>query len=82
MTHFFDAANLPSLLWPLALCATAWCIVVWALRQRDRVSEVVDGLLSPRISADSAAAAVTLDADRAKHSAVGDQRSHWIARPS
>lgn len=82
MTHLIDAAGLSSLLWPLALCVTAWCIVVWALRQRDRVSEAVDGLLSPRISAEADAADGKLDADRAIHSVDRSQRARLIARQS
>lgn len=82
MTHLFDATGLSSLLWPLVLCAAAWGVMVWALRQRDPVSEAVDGLLSPRRSADAAAAAGRLDADRAKHSVDRSQRTHRIDRPS
>ncbi len=82
MTPFFDAAGLSSLLWPLVLCAAAWGIMVWALRQRDPVSEAVDGLLSPRASADAAAAAVRLDADRAENSVDRSQRTHRMSRPS
>lgn len=50
MTHVFDASGLMSLIWPLVLCAAAWVVVIWALRQRDPVSEAVNGLLSPRRS--------------------------------
>lgn len=56
MTHVFDATGLISLIWPLVLCAAAWGVVVWALRQRDPVSEAVNGLLSPRPSASAGAA--------------------------
>ena len=56
MTQLFNATGVLSLLWPLASCAVAWGIVLWALRQRDSVSEAVNGLLSPRPSAGAGAA--------------------------
>lgn len=54
MTHLIDTSDLLSLIWPLMLCAAAWGIVIWALRQRDQVSEAVNGLLSPHRSTEFA----------------------------
>lgn len=54
MTYLFDTTDLLSLIWPLMLCAAAWGIVVWALRQRDQVSEALNGLLSPHRSTEFA----------------------------
>ena len=58
MTDVFGTTGLLSLIWPLVFCAAAWGIMVWALRQRDQVSEVVNGLLAPRPSGDVGAAEV------------------------
>lgn len=82
MTHVFDVTALLSLLWPLALCAVAWGIMVWALRQRDAVSEAVDGLLTPRPSEQAAAGATSFDREREKPFVERSQRTHRADRSS
>lgn len=79
MTHLIDTSDLLSLIWPLMLCAAAWGIVIWALRQRDQVSEAVNELLSQHRSAevvgrsDTNVATPTVD--------IG-QRAHRMGRSS
>lgn len=79
MTYLFDATSLLSLIWPLVFCAAIWGILVWALRQRDQVSEAVNELLSQHRSAevvgrsDTNVATPTVD--------IG-QRAHRMGRSS
>ncbi len=54
MTGVLDVTALLSLIWPLTVCAVAWGIMVWALRERDAVSRAVDGLLTRRPSEQTA----------------------------
>lgn len=82
MTHMFDATGLLSLVWPLVLCAAAWGIMVWALRQPDTVSEAVNGLLTPRPSGVAGAAANPSDPEREKHFVESCQRKSRIGRSS
>jgi len=82
MTHVFDVTALLSLLWPLALCAVAWGVMVWALRERDAVSEAVDGLLTPRSSEQAAAGAPSFDRELEKPFVDRSQRAYRIARQS
>lgn len=53
MTDPVYSTGVLTLLWPLLLCAAAWGLMVWALHQRDSVSEAVNGLLAPRTSAET-----------------------------
>ncbi len=57
MMDLFDAAGFVSLIVPLIVCAGAWGVMVWALCLRDRVTEVVDGLMVPKTATDVEAAA-------------------------
>lgn len=75
MTHLVDITDLLSLIRPLLLCAAAWGIVVWALRQRDQVSEAVDGLLSAHHSTDPACQS---DTHLEARSIDNNRRPRWI----
>lgn len=82
MTHMFDATGLLSLVWPLVLCAAAWGIMVWSLRQPDTMSEAVNSLLASRHSGEAGAAANPSDPEREKHYVERCQRKPRIGRSS
>jgi hypothetical protein len=45
MTTFFDLIVM--LFWPLVSAAAAWAIAIYALAQKDEISEVVEALTGP-----------------------------------
>lgn len=55
MKDIFNTTSILTLLWPIASCAAAWGIFVWALRQRDPLCDVVSGPVAPRACGNPAA---------------------------
>jgi len=51
MTTFFDLIVM--LFWPVVSAAAAWAIAVYALAQKDEISEVVEALTGPQESIDA-----------------------------